>query len=168
MTSSKEIIMAAKKTKKSTSKKSRSRRVTFHRSDLKFYGGSEWDKSIDFDEAKKREPKQQVFKRVFKRLNPKSPDRFQYWWEVVKFKPSLRVWSDEDEVIIDLTIDKARTFLAEVLEMARGAGFDVPDSLIELQDIDRSSGQTTLGFENLDWLQKYKRDPQLALFSGKE
>jgi hypothetical protein len=164
MTSSKEIIMATKKTKKTSTKKSRGRRITFHRSDLKFYGGTEWDKSIDFDEAKKREPKQQVFKRVFKRLNPKSEDRFQYWWEVVKFKPSLRVWSDKDEVIIDLTIDKAQRFLAEVLEMARSAGFDVPDSLIELEEINRSPGQSTLGFENLDWLQKYKRDPQLALF----
>jgi hypothetical protein len=169
---SKETRSTIQKTKskksKEASKRKRSRRVTFHRRDLKFYAGAEWDKNIDWDEAKVREPKQQIFKRVFKRLNPKSPNRFSHWYEVIKFKPSLRVWDDNDDVIIDLTIQEARRFLAEVLEIARGQGFDLPDSLIELETYDRSKSNARLGFEGLEWLQKYKTDPQLALFRSKD
>tara|TARA_R110000796_G_scaffold230095_1_gene347698 strand:+ start:107 stop:592 length:486 start_codon:yes stop_codon:yes gene_type:complete len=119
-----------------------------------------YSSEVDAEESRERTPERGLFPRLAKGLlGTKTTKPWKYWYQMVKFNPSLRVFKDNSKGEVDLektlvTLRECMALLKEVLSLE---GYELPQECFELEQFDRRPAeQKTLGFDKIDTLKQYQ------------
>tara|TARA_A100001515_G_C4586300_1_gene214607 strand:- start:582 stop:1112 length:531 start_codon:yes stop_codon:yes gene_type:complete len=167
--------------KKQTKKKSKpSAKVVFNKRELVFRKAKKegrgknaktimvFTKAEDTKEAEKRTPERNYWVRMAKELiGDGKKGGWTHYHQLVKWDPSLRVWSSSSEVDLEGTIKKCEQRLLELKMILASNGYDnVPSGTFTLKRLNReTTSNQVAGFATIAGLEAFKSsgDKQLTL-----
>ena len=119
-----------------------------------------YSSEVDAKESKERTPERGLYPRMCKGLlGTKTTKPWEYYYQLLKFDPSIRVFKDysKGEVDLENSIKAAQRTLLELKMVLSSEGYELPMSAFQLTILDRRpKNEATAGFEKIDALKEYQ------------
>lgn len=119
-----------------------------------------YSSEVDSEESKSRTPERGLYPRMAKGLlGTKTTKPWKYYYQLIKFDPSVRVFKDYSKGEIDLekSIKAAQRTLLELKMVLSSEGYELPMSAFQLAILDRRpKKETTAGFDKIEALKQYQ------------